>query len=59
MKRKEAEQLAEKLSKVCMRSLTSKLYQFPPLSKGEALIKTAEIMLFYWEAVESLIKEEV
>lgn len=38
MKRKEAEHLVEKLSKVCMRSLTSKVYQFPPLSKGEALI---------------------
>ena len=58
MKRKEAERLAEKLSKVCMRSLTSKSYQFPPLSKGDALVKTTEIMLFYWEAVESLIKDE-
>lgn len=58
MKRKEAEQLAEKLSKVCMRSLTSKSYQLPPLSRGDALIKTTEIMLFYWEAVESLIKEK-
>jgi hypothetical protein len=58
MKRKEAERLAEKLTKVCMRSLTSKSYQSPPLSKGDALIKTTEIMLFYWEAVESLIKEE-
>lgn len=58
MKRKEAEQLADKLLKVCMRSFTSESYQFPPLSKGDALIKTAEIMLFYWGAVESLIKEE-
>lgn len=47
MKRKEAGRLAEKLSNVCMRSLTSKSYQFPPLSKGDALIKTTEIMLFY------------
>lgn len=57
MKRKDAERLAEKLSKVCMCSLTSKSYRYPPLSRGDALIKTTEIMLFYWKAVESLIKE--
>lgn len=58
MKRKEAEQLAEKLTKVCMRSFTSKSYQIPPLSKGDALIKTAEIILFYWEAIEALKEME-
>lgn len=58
MKRNEAQKLAEKLRKVCMRSWTSKEYQLPPLSKEEATIRSMEIMLFYWEAVSGLIKEE-
>ena len=57
MKIKEAEKLAENLRKVCMRSWTSKEYQLPPLSKDEAMIRSMEIMLFYWNAVTPLLKE--
>lgn len=58
MKSNEAQKLAEKLKKVCMRCWTSKEYQLPPLSKEEATISSMEIMLFFWDAVSDLVEEE-
>lgn len=57
MTNKEAQKIADKLYKVCMRCWTSKEYQIPPCSKDQATIKTMEVMLFFWEAVGDFIKE--
>ena len=40
--------------KVCMRCWTSKEYNYPPKSKGEAELLTMEVCCFLGEALEKL-----